>query len=76
MTDEDVELIKKEMPESFRRGCIIERMEMAQLMVAENVAKKAIQKYMNQGEHYKTIFVLVKQDLEALADTLLIEEKQ
>ena len=29
MTDEDVELIKKEMPESFRRGCIIERMEMA-----------------------------------------------
>ena len=29
MTDEDVELVKKEMPESFQRNCIIERMEMA-----------------------------------------------
>lgn len=29
MTDEDIELIKKEMPESFQRNCIIERMEMA-----------------------------------------------
>ena len=50
----------------------LDMMELAQLMVAENVAKKAIQKYMEQGEHYKTIFVLVKQDLEKLADTLLI----
>lgn len=31
MTDEDIELIKKHIPDdfSFQKGCIIERMEMA-----------------------------------------------
>ena len=29
MTAEDIELIKKQMPESYMRGCIIERMELA-----------------------------------------------
>ena len=48
-------------------------MELSQLMVAENVAKESIRKHMNAGEHYKTVFVLVKQDLEALAETLFIK---
>ena len=48
-------------------------MELSQLMVAENVAKKALKKYMEDGEDYKTIFLLVKQDLVALSETLLIE---
>ena len=29
MTAEDVQLIKKQMPESYERKCIIERMELA-----------------------------------------------
>ena len=49
-------------------------MELSQLMVAENVAKQAIKKYISKGEHYKTIFVLVKQDLEALSQTLMIDK--
>ncbi len=47
-------------------------MELSQLMVAENVAKKSIRKHMENGEHYKTVFVLVKQDLIALGETLMI----
>ena len=50
----------------------LDMLELSQLMVAENVAKKSIKKHMDAGEHYKTVFVLVKQDLESLADTLLI----
>jgi Rha family phage regulatory protein len=45
-------------------------MELSQLMVAENVAKKSIRKHMLAGEHYKSVFILVKQDLESLANTL------
>ena len=48
-------------------------MELSQLMVAENVAKKALKKYMEDGEDYKTIFLLVKQDLVLLSETLMIE---
>ncbi len=49
-------------------------MELSQLMVAENVAKKSIRKHMENGEHYKTVFVLVKQDLIALGETLMINK--
>jgi hypothetical protein len=47
-------------------------MELSQLMVAENVAKKSIRKHMENGEHYKTVFTLVKQDLLLLSETLMI----
>lgn len=50
----------------------LDALELAQLMIAESVAKKAIVKYMSEGEHYKAIFVLVKQDLEGLAGTMMI----
>lgn len=47
-------------------------MELSQLMVAENVAKLSIKRHMENNEHYKAIFVLVKQDLEKLSATLMI----
>ena len=47
-------------------------MELSQLMVAENVAKKSIRKHMENGENYKNVFLLVKQDLIALGETLMI----
>ena len=47
-------------------------MEISQLMVAENVAKTSIKKHMIAGEHYKAVFVLVKQDLEAFAKAALL----
>jgi len=50
-------------------------MELSQLMVAENVAKKSIRKHMNNKEHYKDVFLLVKQDLESLSGTLMIDKK-
>jgi len=50
-------------------------MELSQLMVAENVAKKSIRKHMENGENYKTVFLLVKQDLIALGETLMINKE-
>ena len=43
-------------------------MELSQLVVAEQTAKQRIRYYMEQGEHYKVIFTLVKQDLVALGE--------
>lgn len=54
----------------------LDTMELSQLMVAENVAKSSIRKHMNEGEHYKTVFTLVKQDLEALGSTLFLDKPQ
>ncbi len=53
----------------------LDMLELSQLMVAENVAKESIKKHMGAGEHYREVFVLVKHDLETLADTLLIGNK-
>lgn len=53
----------------------LDTLELSQLMVAENVAKKSISNHMASGEHYKTVFVLVKQDLIKLAATLLINNQ-
>ena len=49
-------------------------MELSQLVTAENVAKRSIRKHMNNGEHYKTVFVLVKQDLIAFSETLFLSD--
>lgn len=48
-------------------------MQTSQLILAEQVAQKSLKKYMNEKEFYKTIFVLVKQDLEAFANSFLLE---
>ena len=36
------------------------------------VAKQSIKKHMDAGEHYKTVYVLVKQDIESFASALMI----
>ena len=40
--------------------------------MAEIVAERSIRQHMDEGEHYKAIFTLVKKDLEAFADSLII----
>ena len=51
---------------------ILDFMELSQLVTAENVAKRSIRKHMNNGEHYKAVFVLVKQDLINFGNTLYL----
>ena len=53
---------------------ILDFMELSQLVIAENVAKRSIRKHMDNGEHYKTVFVLVKQDLVNFASTLFLTD--
>lgn len=50
----------------------LDMMQTSQLIMAEMVAQKSLQKYMQEGEHYKTIFTLVKQDLEQFANSFLM----
>jgi len=50
----------------------LDAMELSQLMVAENKAKQLLNKYMDEGEHYKAIFSLVKNDLEQLGKVILL----
>jgi len=50
-------------------------MELSWLTSAEWVAKQSILKHMAAKEHYKTIFVLVRQDIERFADGLMIPKK-
>jgi len=50
----------------------LDLLELNQLMMAEVVAERSIQKHMSEGEHYKTIFTLVKQDLEKFAEGLML----
>lgn len=47
-------------------------MQTSQLILAEKVAQKSLEKYMNEGEHYKAIFALVRVDLENFADSFLL----
>ena len=50
-------------------------MELSQLMVAENIAKKSIKKHMNNNEHYKVVYELVKQDLLDFGSSLMLDFK-
>lgn len=51
----------------------LDTMELSQLMVAENKAKQLLKKYMDEGEHYKAIFSLVKNDLEEIGRIILVK---
>ena len=51
----------------------LDMMQTSQLILAEMVARKSLEKYMVDGEHYKAIFTLVKRDLEAFASSFLLE---
>lgn len=53
----------------------LDTLELNQLMLAEVVAERSIKEHMANNEHYKTIFVLVKQDLERFADSLKIKPR-
>lgn len=50
----------------------LETLELCWLASAEHVAKQSLVKHMGAGEFYKDIFMLVKQDLERFAETLMI----
>jgi len=47
-------------------------MELSQLMIAEHIADASIRKHMEAKEHYKSIYTLVKQDLDRFADSMMI----
>ena len=49
-------------------------LELATLASAEHVARQSLLKHMDEGEHYKAIFVMVKQDLETFAKALMLPE--
>lgn len=48
----------------------LDGMQIATLTVAENVARQAIQRGMDQGMHYKDIYQTAKMDVERLADAV------
>ena len=50
----------------------LDMMQTSQLILAEKVAQKSLKKYMDDKEHYKAIFALVKIDLEKFADSFLL----
>jgi len=47
-------------------------LETSQLILAENIALESLKENMNTGEHYKAIFVNVKNDIEKYASTLFL----
>lgn len=52
----------------------LDLMQTNQLIMAEMVARKSLLNRMAEGEHYRTIFTLVKQDLEQFADSFLMQK--
>lgn len=53
----------------------LDMMELNQLILAENIAMKSIEANMEAGEHYKVIFVNVKNDIEKYASTLFLQKQ-
>ena len=53
----------------------LDMMELHQLILAEDICKRSIEKYMNEGLHYKEIYILVKQDIEKFAGALRLESE-
>lgn len=49
-------------------------LELHQLILAEDLVKRQIEKYMIEKLHYKEIYSLVKQDIEKFADSLNIKQ--
>ena len=50
----------------------LDLMELHQLILAEDLCKRKIKKYMLEKLHYKEIYLLVKQDIEKFADSLYL----
>jgi phage regulator Rha-like protein len=51
---------------------ILNVIELNQLILAEDLCRKKIRKYMDEKLHYKEIYLLVKQDLENFANSLYL----
>jgi Rha family phage regulatory protein len=51
----------------------LDLMQLHQLILAEDLTRRCIEKYMKDDLHYKEIYILVKQDIENFAKTLMIE---
>ena len=51
----------------------LDLMQLHQLILAEDLTKRSIKKYMKENLHYKEIYILVKQDIENFAKTLLLK---
>ena len=47
-------------------------MQLHQLILAEDLTRRSIEKYMKEKLHYKEIYILVKQDIEKFSDSLLL----
>ena len=47
-------------------------MQLHQLILAEDLTRRSIEKYMKEKLHYKEIYILVKQDIEKFANSLFL----
>ena len=54
----------------------LDMLELNQLILAENIAMKSLEENMKAGEHYKVIFVNVKNDIEKFASTLFLPNQK
>ena len=50
----------------------LDTLELYQLLLAEDICRRSIKKYMEEGLHYKEIYVLCKQDIEKYANVVSI----
>ena len=50
----------------------LDLMQLHQLILAEDLTRRCIKKYMSENLHYKEIYILVKQDIENFAKTLML----
>ncbi|MGL5191072.1 MAG: hypothetical protein ACRC7S_15650, partial [Cetobacterium sp.] len=51
---------------------ILDTMELYQILMAEDLVKRQLKKYMEKELHYKEIYLLIKQDVENFAKGLMI----
>ena len=52
----------------------LDMMELHQIILAEDLARRKINVYMGKELHYKEIYLLVKQDIESFASSLFLEK--
>jgi phage regulator Rha-like protein len=64
---------KEKVPSNFRDT--LDRMELFMLIMAEHVANETIKQGMEDGLHYKEIFLLAKQAVLKYADSVLFEKR-
>lgn len=51
----------------------LDLMQLHQLILAEDLTRRCIDKYMSENLHYKEIYVLVKQDIEKFSGVLMLK---